>query len=103
MVRVGSELSDDALRKIFVHQVTVGSAGEFDALWKSRLPGIALKPLHSQPREIPYDGDRLCLELDQKSEHWESLRDAPGFVIGVSGVAAERAAARLLRGAQVGA
>ena len=86
VVRVGSELSDDALRKIFVHQVTVGSAGEFDALWKSRLPGIALKPLHSQPREIPYDGDRLCLELDQKSEHWTSLRDAPGFVIGVSGV-----------------
>lgn len=86
VVRVGSELSDDALRKIFVNQVTVGSAGEFDALWKSRLPGIALKPLHSQPREIPYDGDRLCLELDRKSEHWTSLRDAPGFVIGVSGV-----------------
>ena len=86
VVRVGSELSDEALRKIFVNQVTVGSAGEFDALWKSRLPGIALKPLHSQPREIPYDGDRLCLELDRKSEHWTSLRDAPGFVIGVSGV-----------------
>jgi type VI secretion system protein ImpJ len=86
VVRVGSELSDAALRKIFVDQVTVGAAGEFDALWKSRLPGIALKPLHSQPREIPYDGDRLCLELDSKSEHWPSLRDAPGFVIGVSGV-----------------
>lgn len=85
VVRVGSELSDDALRKIFVNQVTVGSAGEFDSLWKARLPGIPLKPLHSQPREIPYDGDRLCLELDQKSEHWTSLRDAPGFVIGVSG------------------
>jgi type VI secretion system protein ImpJ len=86
VVRVGSELSDDALRKIFVHQVTVGSANDFDALWKSRLPGIPLKPLHSQPREIPYDGDRLCLELDQKSEHWSSLHEAPGFVIGVSGV-----------------
>ena len=86
VVRVGSELSDDALRRIFVQQATVGSAEEFDALWKSRLPGIPLKPLHSQPREIPYDGDRLCLELDQKSEHWASLRDAPGFVIGVSGV-----------------
>jgi type VI secretion system protein ImpJ len=85
VVRVGSELSDDALRKIFVHQATVGTPGEFDALRKSRLPGIALKPLHSQPREIPYDGDRLCLELDQKSEHWASLREAPGFVIGVSG------------------
>ena len=85
VVRVGSDLSDEALRKIFVNQVTVGSAGEFDALWKSRLPGIPLRPLHSQPREIPYDGDRLCLELDQKSEHWGSLRDAPGFIIGVSG------------------
>ncbi|MBZ9936341.1 type VI secretion system baseplate subunit TssK [Mesorhizobium sp. BR1-1-16] len=86
VVRVGSELSEEALRKIFVNQATVGAAGEFEGLWKSRLPGIPLKPLHSQPREIPYDGDRLCLELDQKSEHWASLLDAPGFVIGVSGV-----------------
>lgn len=86
VIRVGSELSEDALRKIFVNQVTVGAASEFEGLWKSRLPGIPLKPLHSQPREIPYDGDRLCLELDQKSEHWASLLDAPGFVIGVSGV-----------------
>lgn len=86
VIRVGSELSEDALRKIFVNQATVGAADEFEGLWKSRLPGIPLKPLHSQPREIPYDGDRLCLELDQKSEHWASLLDAPGFVIGVSGV-----------------
>jgi type VI secretion system protein ImpJ len=86
VVRVGSELSEDALRKIFVNQATVGSADEFEGLWKSRLPGIPLKPLHSQPREIPYDGDRLCLELDQRSEHWASLLNAPGFVIGVSGV-----------------
>jgi len=86
VVRVGSELSEEALRKIFVNQATVGSASEFEGLWKSRLPGIPLKPLHSQPREIPYDGDRLCLELDQRSEHWASLLDAPGFVIGVSGV-----------------
>ncbi len=86
VVRIGSELSEDALRKIFVNQATVGAAGEFEGLWKSRLPGIPLKPLHSQPREIPYDGDRLCLELDQKNEHWASLLDAPGFVIGVSGV-----------------
>lgn len=86
VVRVGSDLSDDALRRIFVDQATVGAADDFDALWKSRLPGIPLKPLHSQPREIPYDGDRLCLELDQKSEHWASLLAAPGFVIGVSGV-----------------
>ena len=86
VIRVGSELSEDALRKIFVNQATVGSADQFEGLWKSRLPGIPLKPLHSQPREIPYDGDRLCLELDQKSEHWASLLDAPGFVIGVSGV-----------------
>ena len=85
VLRIGSELSEDALRKIFVQQATVGSADQFEALWKSRLPGIALKPLHSQPREIPYDGDRLCLELDQKSAHWASLLDAPGFIIGVSG------------------
>ncbi len=85
VLRVGSDMSDEALRRIFVDQATVGAADVFEKLWKSRLPGIPLKPLHSQPREIPYDGDRLCLELDQKSEHWAQLADAPGFVIGVSG------------------
>ena len=30
VVRVGSELSEDALRKIFVNQATVGSADEFE-------------------------------------------------------------------------
>lgn len=85
VVRVGSDMSEEMMRKIFVDQATVGAADEFEKLWKSRLPGIALRPLHSQPREIPYDGDRLCLELDRKSEHWASLMDAPGFVIGVSG------------------
>ena len=85
VLRIGSDMSDESLRRIFVGQATVGAADAFEKLWKSRLPGIALKPLHSQPREIPYDGERLCLELDQKSEHFAQLADAPGFVIGVSG------------------
>ncbi len=85
VLRIGSDMSDESLRRIFVDQATVGAADAFEKLWKSRLPGIALKPLHSQPREIPYDGERLCLELDQKSDHWAQLIDAPGFVIGVSG------------------
>src|SRR3569832_1733278 len=48
----------------------------------------AMSPYGSRSRRlgIPFDGDRLCLERDLKSEHWASLRDAPGFVIGVSGV-----------------
>jgi len=85
VLRVGGDMSEKMLRTLFVDQATVGAADEFDTLWTSRLPGIPLKPLHSQPREIPYDGDRLCLELDRTSEHWASLSDAPGFVVGVSG------------------
>jgi type VI secretion system protein ImpJ len=85
VLRVGGEMSEEMLRKIFVEQATIGAADEFDALWKSKLTGIPLKPLHSQPREIPYDGDRLCLELDRTSDHWAKLAEAPGFVIGVAG------------------
>ncbi|WP_417741626.1 type VI secretion system baseplate subunit TssK [Salipiger sp.] len=85
VLRVGGDLSEALLRKMFVDQATVGAADDFDALWKSRLTGIALKPLGSQPREIPYDGERLCLELDRSSTHWTSLAEAPGFVVGVAG------------------
>ena len=45
VLRVGSEMSEDSLRRIFAGQATVGAADEFEKLWKSRLPGIALKPL----------------------------------------------------------
>lgn len=85
VLRVGADMSEDMLRRLFVDQVTVGAADAFEMLWKSRLPGIPLKPLHTQPREIPYDGERLCLELNQKSEHFAQLANGPGFVIGVSG------------------
>ncbi|WP_299560429.1 type VI secretion system baseplate subunit TssK [uncultured Sulfitobacter sp.] len=85
VLRVGGDMSEKMLRKFFVDQATVGAAEQFDTLWKSRLTGIPLKPLNSQPREIPYDGDRLCLELDRQSEHWAALSDAPGFVVGVAG------------------
>lgn len=85
VLRIGGDISEAMLRKLFVDQATVGAADEFESLWKSRLPGIPLKPLHSQPREIPYDGDRLCLELDRTSEHYAALTGAPGFVVGVSG------------------
>lgn len=85
VLRIGGDMSEKLLRKIFVDQATVGAADQFETLWKSRLTGIPLKPLNSQPREIPYDGDRLCLELDRQSEHWAALQDAPGFVIGVAG------------------
>jgi type VI secretion system protein ImpJ len=82
---VGGDMSEELLRRTFVEQATVGAADEFEKLWKIKLRGIPLKPLHSQPREIPYNGDRLCLELDRNSEHWASLSDAPGFVLGVAG------------------
>ncbi|MEQ6250635.1 type VI secretion system baseplate subunit TssK [Sulfitobacter sp. HNIBRBA3233] len=85
VLRVGGDMSEKMLRKFFVDQATVGAADQFETLWKSRLTGIPLKPLNSQPREIPYDGDRLCLELDRQSEHWAALQDAPGFVVGVAG------------------
>ena len=85
VLRIGGDISEKMMRTLFIDQATVGAADQFDKLWKSKLTGIPLKPLHSQPREIPYDGDRLCLELDRQSDHWSELSDAPGFVIGVSG------------------
>jgi type VI secretion system protein ImpJ len=85
VLRVGADMSEAMLRRIFVDQATVGAVDEFEKLWLSRLRGIPLKPLHSQPREIPYDGDRLCLELDRKSEHWAQILASPGFYVGISG------------------
>jgi hypothetical protein len=37
----------------------------------------------------------------RRAEHWASLRDAPGFVIGVSGALPSEPQTRLLRGEPV--
>ena len=39
VLRVGGDISEKLLRKIFVDQATVGAADAFDSLWKSRLTG----------------------------------------------------------------
>ncbi|MEM9755582.1 MAG: type VI secretion system baseplate subunit TssK [Pseudomonadota bacterium] len=87
VLRVSGErarLSNQVLRQLFVDQATVGSDRNFEALWLRKKKGIELKPLHIQPEGIPFDGDRLCLELDRGSDGWETLMTGKGIVIGVA-------------------
>ncbi|MEM6676355.1 MAG: type VI secretion system baseplate subunit TssK [Pseudomonadota bacterium] len=85
VLRVRGDASEDVLRQLFTERATVGAAEAFDGLWRARLTGIGLRPLHSQPREIPYEPDCVCFELDRRGEEWARLLSSVGFVIGVSG------------------
>ena len=85
ILRVMSEQSNDLVERIFSEDTTVGGAEQFESLWARRVRGVPLKVLRMHPRDIPYDGDSICLEFDQSDEHWPEAARPPGFVLGVVG------------------
>lgn len=84
VLRVMSEMSTEMVIERFSNAIVAG-AEVFQSHWGRRLPGVPLKELRSHPRDIPYDGDALCLELDQSSPHWSETTKPPGFAIGITG------------------
>ena len=51
----------------------------------SQLPGIAVRPMPTAPRQIPFYAGATYFELDRNSPHWQQMQSSGGFAIHVSG------------------
>ena len=84
ILRIMANMSTDAIVDRFAEAIVAG-AETFQTHWTHRTPGVGLKELRSHPRDIPYDGESVCLELDQTSAYWADASKPPGFALGVVG------------------
>ena len=69
----------------FVPQVKVGPVERIANLVNLGLPGVALRPMPSPPRQIPYHAGFQYFELEQGGELWQQLRMAGGIAMHVAG------------------
>lgn len=67
------------LQSLFLTHSKLGPSVCFKELMARQLPGINLICLSVAPRQIPYQSAALYLELDQKSDLWSRLSQAPGL------------------------
>ncbi|MDW3224241.1 MAG: type VI secretion system baseplate subunit TssK [Paracoccaceae bacterium] len=84
ILRVMSDMSPETVAHRFTDAIIAGAA-EFQTHWAQRKPGVSLKELRSHPRDVPRDGEAVCLEFDQSSNFWADAAKPPGFALGIIG------------------
>ena len=80
-----ADLPGEELRRSLVAQIKVGPVERMADLVSLGLPGVALRPLPTAPRQIPYHAGFQYFELEQGGELWQQLRVAGGIAVHVAG------------------
>jgi type VI secretion system protein ImpJ len=82
---VHADMPGENLRRLFPSQVKIGAVEQIRELVNVAVPGIAVRPLPTAPRQIPFHAGAAYFELDRGSPHWQQMQSSGGFGIHVSG------------------
>jgi type VI secretion system protein ImpJ len=80
-----ADLPVEEFRRAFVPQAKVGPVERIANLVNLGLPGVAMRPMPSPPRQIPYHAGFQYFELEQGGELWQQLRAGGGIAVHVAG------------------
>jgi type VI secretion system protein ImpJ len=82
---VHADVPSETLRRLFPNQVKIGGAEHIIQLVNVALPGIAVRPVPTAPRQIPLHPGATYFELDRNSPHWQQMKSSQAIAIHVSG------------------
>ncbi|CAA0096785.1 Uncharacterised protein [BD1-7 clade bacterium] len=85
IVAVKADLPTAELQQMFNNQAKVSAIETIRDIIMASLPGINLKLLPYNPRELPYHDGYIFYELDRSSNAWQSLKGSTGFAIHIAG------------------
>ncbi len=85
VLAVRAEVAGDLIHRGFPDQIKIGPVERIRQLVNAALPGIALKPLASVPREIPFRSGFTYFELDKQGQFWGEMLRSGGFAMHVGG------------------
>jgi type VI secretion system protein ImpJ len=85
VLTVQADMPTETLRRLFPSQVKIAAVEHIREHVMSQLPGIAVRPMPTAPRQIPFYAGATYFELDRNSPHWQQMQNAGGFAIHVSG------------------
>ncbi|WP_457745787.1 type VI secretion system baseplate subunit TssK [Sulfurimonas sp.] len=82
---VKADLEDDALKKLLLSNLKMGSIETIRDLVNYHLGGFKLKPLATAPRQIPYKVNYLYFKIELQDEDKTKLARSGGFAFHLSG------------------
>ena len=85
VLAVNAEVPVKTLRRNFPAQVKIGPVEKISILVDRALPGIALEPLATAPRQIRYHAGATYFALNDKEPLWKELSHSGGIALHVSG------------------
>jgi len=75
----------ERLAKTFPAQVKISSIEKIRELISLHLPGVALQPMATAPRQLPYHAGYTYFLLDYNSAGWKNIVNSSGFAIHIAG------------------
>lgn len=85
VLAVRADIAMEMLQRGFPDQIKIGPVERIRQLVNAALPGIALNPLTTVPREIPFRSGFTYFELDTQGKLWEEMLRSGGFAMHVGG------------------
>ena len=85
VLAVNADVPVKTLRRNFPSQVKIGPVEKISDLVDRALPGIALEPLATAPRQIRYHAGATYFALNDKEPLWKELSRSGGIALHVSG------------------
>ena len=80
-----ASVNDEAIRKEFPQQTKIGPVEKIRDLVNLQIPGIAIRPMPSAPKQVPYHAGFTYFEMDQNHELWPLLSKSGGFAFHIGG------------------
>ena len=80
-----ASVTDEAIRKQFPQQTKIGPVEKIRDLVNLQIPGIAIRPMPSAPKQVPYHAGFTYFEMDQNHELWPLLSKSGGFAFHIGG------------------
>lgn len=81
VLSVSADVPADKLRQTFPKSAKVAAKEDINEVVKNLLPGVALMPMNSAPRQIPYHAGNIYFEMDTSSDLWAGMQKTGGLAL----------------------
>jgi len=85
IIAVRADVAENTIRTQFPAQIKIGPVERIRQLVNAAMPGIAIKPLSTVPRQIPYRAGYSYFEMERGSDFWKELTHSGGFALHIGG------------------
>ena len=85
VLAASAQIPSEILRQDLPAHIKIGPGEKIFQLVQSSLPGIAILPMVTAPREIPMHAGFCYFELSKHSTLWDELKHSKGMALHVSG------------------